>query len=70
MTMEGKALRSIVLVQAKTYFGLTNLVYNLRRVVFWQTRPFQASSEKSSKPSSPIIVYVSISGKRVILLYF
>jgi len=49
MTMEGKALRSIVLVQAKTYFGLTNLVYNLRRVVFWQTRPFQASSEKKLK---------------------
>ena len=37
MTMGGKGLRTIGLARAKTNLGLKNLVYNLKRFVFWQS---------------------------------
>ncbi len=38
MMMEGKLMRCIGIVRAKAQIGLRNLVHNMSRFVFWETK--------------------------------
>ncbi len=38
MTMGGKMVRAIGIERVRVQLGLKNLVYNLRRYVFWQKK--------------------------------